>query len=191
MKKESKSDLELHLVQGLGRGDQAVLDRVYRQYYPVVESLVLRNNGTEMEARDVFQDAVILLYQKLQTRDFRLTCSIKTFLYAISKRLWLKRWHEHKSRVYDTEVAADADQLYDIVQGLNEEEENFEKMEKALEKLGEPCASILKDFYLQGMSMIEITQKYGYTNPDNAKNQKYKCLQRLKKLFFHTSTASV
>jgi hypothetical protein len=32
--------------------------------------------------------------------------------------------------------------------------------------------------------MDEIAEKFGYTNSDNAKNQKYKCLQRLKKYFF-------
>jgi hypothetical protein len=57
-------------------------------------------------------------------------------------------------------------------------------MHQALESLGEPCRSILKDFYLNSQSMENITEKFGYTNADNAKNQKYKCLKRLKKTFF-------
>jgi len=32
--------------------------------------------------------------------------------------------------------------------------------------------------------MQEIALSFGYTNADNAKNQKYKCLMRLKKIFF-------
>jgi len=32
--------------------------------------------------------------------------------------------------------------------------------------------------------MQEICERFGYTNADNAKNQKYKCLMRLRKLFF-------
>ena len=66
----------------------------------------------------------------------------------------------------------------------DEREEQFYAMNQALEQLGEPCRSILKDFYINGHSMEEITQKFGYTNADNAKNQKYKCLKRLKKSFF-------
>jgi predicted DNA-binding protein YlxM (UPF0122 family) len=54
----------------------------------------------------------------------------------------------------------------------------------ALEGLGEPCKSIIEDFYIADLSMEEISVKFNYTNADNAKNQKYKCLQRLKKLFF-------
>ena len=51
-------------------------------------------------------------------------------------------------------------------------------------KLGEPCNTIISDFYLYDASMQDICEKFGYTNPDNAKNQKYKCLVRLKRIFF-------
>jgi hypothetical protein len=57
-------------------------------------------------------------------------------------------------------------------------------MEKALASIGEPCKSLLEAFYLQKRNMSEIAGNFGYTNADNAKNQKYKCLMRLKKLFF-------
>ena len=57
-------------------------------------------------------------------------------------------------------------------------------MEKALGSLGEPCKGLLESYYLQKKDMTEIAATFGYTNADNAKNQKYKCLMRLKKLFF-------
>ena len=59
-------------------------------------------------------------------------------------------------------------------------------MKKALENLGEPCKTIIQDFYIHNLSMQDICEKFGYTNTDNAKTQKYKCLQRLKKLFFQS-----
>ena len=57
-------------------------------------------------------------------------------------------------------------------------------MEIALNKIGEPCKSLLEAYYLQKKSMPEIADFFGYTNADNAKTQKYKCLVRLKKIFF-------
>jgi len=56
-------------------------------------------------------------------------------------------------------------------------------MEKSLKNLGEPCKSLLEAYYHQKKNMVEIAASFGYTNADNAKNQKYKCLMRLKKLF--------
>ena len=66
----------------------------------------------------------------------------------------------------------------------NDKDIQFNKMESALQQLGEPCKTIMEDFYIKNRSMQDICEKFGYTNADNAKTQKYKCLQRLKKLFF-------
>ena len=63
-------------------------------------------------------------------------------------------------------------------------DEEFQLMESAFGKLGEPCKSLLEAFYIKKKSMSELVEIFGYTNADNAKNQKYKCLMRLKKLFF-------
>ena len=60
----------------------------------------------------------------------------------------------------------------------------YEIMERALSSLGEPCKSLIEGYYLKKMDMQAIAKEFGYTNADNAKNQKYKCFMRLKKLFF-------
>lgn len=78
----------------------------------------------------------------------------------------------------------------DVANDLSEHEEleqNILKMSSSLQELGEPCKTLIEDFYVQQLSMDQIAEKFGYTNSDNAKNQKYKCLQRLKKLFFDTN----
>ena len=62
-------------------------------------------------------------------------------------------------------------------------------MNLALDEIGEPCKTLLKDFYIKNLSMKDIQEKFGYTNTDNAKTQKYKCLQRLKKIFFNTNNS--
>ena len=62
--------------------------------------------------------------------------------------------------------------------------QDFELMERALQHLGEPCKELLEDYYIRKKNMSEIAKEFGYTNAENAKNQKYKCLMRLKKIFF-------
>jgi len=66
----------------------------------------------------------------------------------------------------------------------NEREMHYANLNAALEQLGEPCRSLLKAFYHHDKSMQQIAAEFGYTNPDNAKTQKYKCLSRLRKLFY-------
>ena len=181
---ENTKDLELTLVEGLKSGDRIALKHIYSTYYPLIESLVIKNDGSELEAKDIFQESVILLYEKFQQEGFELRCSTKTFLYAISKRLWLKRWNEKKTKVLDTEIVSEPSDLSEVYAAYELQEVHYENMKSALTQLGEPCATILSDFYIHDLSMEEIARKFSYTNAQNAKNQKYKCLQRLKKMFF-------
>jgi RNA polymerase sigma factor, sigma-70 family len=164
--------------------NEVALRELYKTHYPMVYHLICSNNGTEQEAKDVYQEAVLAFYERAQQPDFVLSCKIKTYLYAVSRRLWLKRLWEKKrfdNNIPDNEPFPALDEeLVDF----EERERNFETMKQSLEALGEPCRSILEDFYIRDLTMESIREKFGYTNADNAKNQKYKCLQRLKKIFF-------
>jgi RNA polymerase sigma factor (sigma-70 family) len=64
-----------------------------------------------------------------------------------------------------------------------EREQQFLKLRNAMQQLGDPCAKLLKSFYRKEMTMQEIAHAFGYTNAENAKSQKYKCLARLKKIY--------
>jgi RNA polymerase sigma factor (sigma-70 family) len=172
------------IVAEIRKNNEGVLRELYKAHYPMIRSLVLSNSGTEPEAKDVYQEAIIAFYESVQRQNFVLTCKIKTYLYAICRRLWLKRLSEKKRYHGKIEEVETFLGVEEELGELERREKEFAAMKTSLEALGEPCSTIIRDFYIGDMSMESISQKYGYTNADNAKNQKYKCLQRLKKLFF-------
>lgn len=178
--------LEEALILELRKKNEVALKQLYRENYSMVLRLVINNSGTEQEAKDVYQEAIIHFYERLSQTEFALTCKIKTYLYAVCRKLWLQRLaHRNKYvRIEEGERVPDAD---GVVTDVETKEMHYAVMGDSLNKLGEPCRSILEDYYLQGHTMEEITMKFGYTNTDNTKNQKYKCLQRLKKLFFEAT----
>lgn len=164
--------------------NEAALGELYKTHYPMAVHLVCSNSGTEQEAKDIFQEAVIVFYERAQQPDFVLTCKIKTYLYAVCRRLWLKRLTERKRFDVSIPEAEAFDRMEEEMTEVVESEMNFQRMRDSLQALGEPCRTIIEDFYIRDFSMEIIREKFGYTSADNAKNQKYKCLQRLKKLFF-------
>jgi RNA polymerase sigma factor (sigma-70 family) len=180
-----KTDVnETALLAGLAQDDRTAIETIYSQQYNMVQTLVINNNGTADDARDIFQEAMIVLYEKAKSGSFELNCQLKTYVYSVCRRLWLKKlqqmqkYEPGRNGIEDT-VAVDEDLE------LHEQRNNdFLMMERALASIGEPCKSLLEAFYLQKRNMTEIAGNFGYTNADNAKNQKYKCLMRLKKLFF-------
>ena len=149
----------------------------------MVKKFVLANNGNEEDAQDTFQETLIVLYHKLEDPSFRLTARLGTYLYSVARLIWLKKISRSAALISPIKETGEW-QDPEIGQDWEEREMRFEKMQSALEELGEPCRSLIESFYLKDHSMKEITERFGYSNPETAKNQKYKCMQRLKKLYF-------
>jgi len=149
-----------------------------------VQTLIVNNNGSIEDAKDIFQEALVVLYEKARSGTFELNCQIKTYVYAVCRRLWLKRFHQLQKFTPEVENMEDTIPVEEELELYEQRNNDFILMEKAMQSLGEPCKSLLESYYLQKRSMIEIAGDFGYTNADNAKNQKYKCLMRLKKMFF-------
>lgn len=182
MKKEKFFSEEEYL-QGLRDQNQAAMKSLYRMHFPMILNYIVNNSGTEQEAKDVYQEAFILFYEKVQ-EGFSLSCKIKTYLYSVCRRQWLKKLYEKNRYTGGINEMEEFIPVEQDIADAEEKEKDFLMMEASLLHLGEPCKTLLTDFYIRNLTMEELAEKFGYTNPDNAKNQKYKCLQRLKKLFF-------
>lgn len=183
LKDSTPTDSEVIL--GILNNSEIALKRLYIAYFPMVLQLIINNNGDEDDAKDIYQEAIIVLYNKVKAGDFELSSKLKTYIYSICRRLWLKRLSQINRyggdiRDFQEFLPADTDEF----DQHNDRDMQFGKMESALRLLGEPCKTIVEDFYINNRSMQDICERFGYTNADNAKTQKYKCLQRLKKLFF-------
>lgn len=186
MAKATASYTDEEFVAAIRRGDDRALAQLYRLHLPMISHYVLQNSGTEDEAKDVYQEGVMVFYEKVRDGSLELSCQIKTYLYAVCRRLWLKRLTEKTrfgGRLDDHEPYLETGAEADLLEA-EERDRRFAMMGDALERLGEPCRSLIEGFYLLDKSMQQLTADFGYTNADNAKNQKYKCLVRLKKLFF-------
>ncbi len=180
----STTEQELLLLRGLSKNDRTSVEAIYRDNYAVIQSFILNNNGTIDDARDIFQEAMVVLYEKSKDTTFSLNCQIRTYVYSVCRRLWLKRLQQLSK--YNTQVEG-LEEMVPVEEEIEEHEKrnaDFQLMEQAMAKIGEPCKSLLDAYYIQKKSMNDIATEFGYTNADNAKTQKYKCLVRLKKLFF-------
>ena len=172
------------LISGIINDDEEALKVLYRGHYQSILHFIKLNSGSEDDAKDVFQEALIIFYEKIKDGSLELNCAVKTFVYSVSRRIWLKKLSEKKR--FSDKLLDPEDYIEESDTGLaDENEKKFGIMSDSLSQIGEPCRTLIEDFYVRRMSMSEITEKFGYTNADNAKTQKYKCLMRLKKIFFN------
>lgn len=184
----SKSTIEKmtdeKLLTQLSNGDENALKQIYRHHFKSVLHLVTTNSGNQEDAKDIYQDAICVLYDAVRKPDFNITCSINTFIYSVAKNLWLKELRKRSGgelRLKEGDDYMDDDANVEA-EKFTLQESKIEMMNESLNELGEPCQTIITDFFYHKLSMEEIASKMGYTNADNAKNQKYKCFVRLKKI---------
>ena len=173
-----------NLLEGLAAQEKASIEIIYRDNFQMIQTMVLNNRGTTDDAADIFQEAMIVLFEKSIDPDFVLTCQIKTYLYSVSRRIWLKKLNKQQQTFSHTD---DFEQVVQVDEDLDQHKQkqvSFEIMETALAKIGDPCKSLLEAYYIHKKPMHQIAAEFNYTNADNAKTQKYKCLVRLKKIFF-------
>ncbi len=175
---------EKQLLEGLALNDRTVIEAIYRDNYPMVQAFILNNNGNADEARDIFQEAMIVLFEKAVSGSFELHCQLKTYIYSVCRRLWLKRLQQLQRFISLADSSEESVPVEEELELHEKLDTDYVIMENALRKIGEPCKSLLDAYYIQKKNMLEIAAEFGYTNADNAKTQKYKCLVRLKKLFF-------
>jgi RNA polymerase sigma factor (sigma-70 family) len=173
------------LLEGLAEGDTASIEVFYRLYHPVLMKWMLSRGGMATDADDVFQEALLVIYEKAKSEEFCLTCKLSTYLFAVSKRLWFKKLQQNNQLIFPQDMSESGLDVTDTdMQQYWDKEQKMERLEEALSQLGEPCKSLLSAFYAAQKNMQDIARQFKYTNAENAKTQKYKCLNRLRKIFF-------
>ncbi len=172
------------LLKGLVSNNKAVLLQYYTLFFRSTRRLVLLNSGNEEDARDIFQEVLLVLYQKARRADFVLTCALGTYLYSVSRFLWLKELTKRKresSGFMDEEEFVDPDA---DVSALNEQNERWLIFRKHFDELSEDCQRVLSMFN-DGYSIAEITATLGYSSEQHTRNRRYRCkmslMERIKK----------
>lgn len=158
------------------------LATLYKTYRAEFLNWAFKFGCSREEAKDAYQSAVLSFYENVVSgRLTVLTSSTKTYLFAIGKNKLLEMRRASAKLSEIEEVGEDILAIKE--EELHADPLHLKRVTICLEKLGEPCATLLKEFYYHCRSLEEIAMLMEYKTTDSAKNQKYKCLVRLRKLF--------
>ncbi len=158
----------------LKQGDENTLDLLYKTHYRMMIKLIVKNNGTEEEAKDIYQESLIVLWQKAKDDNFVLTSKISTYLYSICLNLWRKELERKKRFSYEVKEGTDVMEM--------DRDERIKIINQCIQRLGDTCREVLTYYYFDRLSMVEIAEKMGFANADTSKTKKYKCKKELDQL---------
>ncbi|UHO38724.1 sigma-70 family RNA polymerase sigma factor [Chryseobacterium capnotolerans] len=154
---------------------------LYQQYFGYTKKFILKNKGNQEDAEDIFQDAMLILYEKLHADNFKIQTCLGNYLIGISKNLWLKRLRNRNFYVESPENYL-TDNYQEITSAIENEKYYWEKLVGYVQSISLHCQNLIHDIFIENKSIEEIQDKYKYSSKHNAQNQKYKCVEQIKKI---------
>jgi len=169
------------IMDGIYRKDPAILRYLYKIQLGKIERFIVKKGGDQETARDIFQEAMMVIYNKIRGKELVLTCSFSTYLFAICKNLWLQ---ELRSRSYKV---LDHSQLDNMVEEPEEDEELSNELMELVKyhfgKLSKDCQKVL-ELHFNRKSLTDICKVLGYKDEKYTADRKYRC----KKYLFNSVT---
>lgn len=148
------------------------LKAIYENYFGKIKNYVLKNKGTDADARDIFQDGLMIFYDNVKARKYKEEASLETYLFAICRNVWLHRLQKDKrNQVLLNELPSEV--------SSDESEMNSGKINEVLHELKEDCRQILIEFYYHKKSIHELKMIMGMNSDQVVKNKKKRCLTYL------------
>ncbi len=144
---------------------------LYKKAFPAVARYINRMGGTFDQAQDVFQDALVIYYEKVQANAHNIRVSEKAYLLGIAKHLWSQAYKAGSKNqpLQDTDIQAEA-----------EEQPSTNKLMHYLETAGQKCMELLKAYYYDHLPVADVATLFGYTGIRSATVAKYKCLEKVR-----------
>ena len=164
------------IIDGIRRRDKDVLNYVYKKYFPMVRYFIVRNQGSEEDAQDLFQEAMVAVYQRLGKKKLDLDCSFKTYFYSVVRHMWLQYLERNRINYEFTDMdeflMLEDKEIYDDFQVKKA------IFQRRFLELTELCRKILM-MVVEGTSYEEIASTIGYKGRQYAIKRKYECMKSL------------
>lgn len=173
---------DARILDGIRRGDDEALVTLYRRCDGPVRRYVAANNGTQDDAGDMLQEALVILWERVRDGRFEYRAKLSTFVVGTVKNLWLRRLaHARRESPGGVPLDAAADPAPSPLESMIDDERS-RSVHDALQRIGEPCRAILLLFYWEEASMEEIAVRLGFANAETAKARKYQCKKSLQQI---------
>ncbi len=150
---------------------EAFFIALYKKAFFSVTRYIARMGGSLEEAEDVFQDALLIYYEKITSTPTQTIVNEKAYLLGIAQKLWLQHYRAGSNNVplndFDTEIEP-------------QEQHATEKILRYLETAGKKCMELLKAYYYDGLQVGNVATLFGYSSIHSATVAKYKCLEKVR-----------
>jgi RNA polymerase sigma factor (sigma-70 family) len=183
--KERSGYSDTSLLEAL-KNDSTIDDAIrhlYRTQFHLTMAYIKKNNGSDEDAEDIFQEVVLTFIDLVKKDKFRGESTVSTFLYALTRNTWLNELKKRgRTKIRDEKFEKAKDTIGPDVSNYLVNREMKAQLMNVVESLGETCKKILVAVYFDNLAMKEILNLLNYENEQVVRNKKYKCLKQMEQL---------
>jgi len=166
-----------------GKPREQAMAKLYRAEVGAMVTFIQRQGGDEETARDIFQDAVVQLLMAVESGTFGGQSSLRTYLFAIGKRMWYTRLRrlQTERKFQSTLTPEELRVVEQTPEGALIDQHQRELVQEVLDQVGDTCCMVLTLWSMK-YPMKEIAEQVGYAKEQIARNKKSKCLKALQEI---------
>ncbi len=176
MKKLSDEEI----ITGLRKRDNRVLQYIYKNSFNPVKQLILSNAGSDFDAEDIFQEALIIIFKKLRdAQEFELTSAFNTYIYSVSRLLWLKQLRNIRKIEIDPLNRDHEERIeFEPPSPVEDKDLRMAIYQRTLLKIPEDCQNILR-LTAQDITSKEIARQLGFRSEGYVRKRRHYCKEYL------------
>lgn len=166
-------------LDGLRRNEPQAVRDIYSRHFPAVKHYVLENNGTTDDAKDMFQEAFLVLWTKVKQGaiDIQAMPDPGGFLFQVAKNKWLDVVRSAAKK--NMRVLHDIHIDHSGAGEIQEMEERILRLREVYAQLDAKCRQVLDQFYFERKDLATIAQELG-VEEESIRTIKYRCMMKLR-----------
>lgn len=169
------------IIEGIKTRDNKVLTFIYKEVFPAVRYYVVSNGGSHDDAKDVFQESIIIAFKQISEDNIEIKTSFDAYLYGMARLIWLKLLRSKKIHEKNISIIKESETNYHPAEKLIDDELEMRLFRKHFLRLGKECQKVLQ-LSIDNVPYEEIAKIMGYKSEKIVRNKKYKCKEALIKM---------
>lgn len=154
---------------------ERLFEEFYEKAFPMVAQFVSQMNGSLQDAKDIFQDSLVIFIEKSEDPEFRVDTFPERYILGIAKHLWIRKY----KRDYKTVSLSAMESSITIPVDFYPTPHTL-RLLKFVEAAGKKCLDLLRSFYFEQLSIPEMAKGLGYGSEHSVSVQKYKCMEKVR-----------
>ena len=163
-------------------GCQKAMTLLYERHYKMISNIILKNSGNAEDAKDIFQESLLIFYKNVKSNKFKLSSKISTYLYSVAKNQWLKVLNSRDKTVYSENLENQKNIISENEIPKLDYSDEQKIIGNLLKTAGAKCKKILLLVYYEKLKMQEISTKLNLSSAQEVRNQKSKCMKKIRSL---------